>query len=168
MSKLAQLQPPDTFHLSSAAGWIELGNHLETNEELEKINASLRAHPDVLELRWMIYSHFEKWDGGLNIATAIIKQAPDRAFGWIHRAYSMRRTKRGGIEEAKKILEDAAGLFPQEWLIPYNLACYCAQLGQLDKAKDLLHASYELGDKKQIKLMALEDEDLEPLWKIYE
>ena len=76
----------------------------------------------------------------------------------------MSRTKKGGIEKAKKVLEDAVGLFPKEWLIPYNLACYCAQLGQLDKVKDLLHASYELGDKKQIKLMALDDEDLEPLW----
>jgi len=101
----------------------------------------------------------------LDIATAIVKQAPDRASGWIHRAYSLRRTKNGGIEKAKKMLEDAAGLFPKEWLIPYNLACYCAQLGQLDEATKLLQTAYALGDEKQIKLMALDDEDLEPLWK---
>ena len=135
MSKLAQIQPPDTFHLSSAAGRIELGNHLEANEELEKITASLRAHPDVLEMLWIIYSDFEKWDNCLDIVTAIVKQAPDRTFGWIHRAYSLRRTKNGGIEKAKKVLEEDAGLFPKEWLIPYNQACYCAQLGQLVETK---------------------------------
>ncbi len=38
-------------------------------------------------------------------------------------------------------------------------------LGQLDAAKEHLDKSYELGDAKQIKLMALDDEDLKPLWE---
>ena len=56
-----------------------------------------------------------------------------------------------------------AKLFPEDGMIQYNLACYCAQLGQLDAAKEYLDKSYELGDAKQIKLMALDDEDLKPL-----
>jgi hypothetical protein len=36
---------------------------------------------------------------------------------------------------------------------------------QLDAAKEHLDKSYELGDAKQIKLMALDDEDLKPLWE---
>ena len=51
-------------------------------------------------------------------------------------------------------------------MIQYNLACYCAQLGQLDAAQEHLDKSYELGDAKQIKLMALDDEDLKPLWDV--
>ena len=43
--------------------------------------------------------------------------------------------------------------------------CYCAQLGQLDAAQEHLGKSYELGDAQQIKLMALDDEDLKPLWE---
>jgi len=39
------LQHPDTFHLQAALGWLEVGNHLEANEELEKITSSLRTHP---------------------------------------------------------------------------------------------------------------------------
>jgi len=50
-------------------------------------------------------------------------------------------------------------------MIQYNLACYCAQLGQLDTAQEYLGKSYELGDAKQIKLIALDDEDLKPLWE---
>ena len=45
------LTPPDSFHLKAAEGWFELGNHLEANEELEKIAPKLRVHPDVLEIR---------------------------------------------------------------------------------------------------------------------
>ena len=41
---------------------------------------------------------------------------------------------------------------------------YCAQLGQLDAAQEHLGKSYELGNAQQIKLMALDDDDLKPLW----
>lgn len=41
-----------SFHLGAAQDWLELGNITEANEELEKIEASLRGHPDVLEVRW--------------------------------------------------------------------------------------------------------------------
>jgi tetratricopeptide (TPR) repeat protein len=69
-----------------------------------------------------------------------------------------------GTEKAKVVLDEAAKLFPTEWSIHYNLACYCAQLGQLDAAQEHLGKSYEIGDAKQINLMALDDEDLKPLW----
>jgi len=66
---------------------------------------------------------------------------------------------------AKPVLEEAAKLFPADSTIQYNLACYSAQLGQLDAAQEYLDKSYELGDAKQIKLMALDDDDLKPLWE---
>jgi hypothetical protein len=50
-------------------------------------------------------------------------------------------------------------------MIQYNLVCYNAKLGQLDAAQEHLHKSYELGDAKQIKLIALDEEDLKPLWE---
>ena len=64
------------------------------------------------------------------------------------------------------MLDEAAKLFPDDETIQYNLACYCAQLGQLDAAQEHLGKSYELGDAKQIKLIALDDEDLRPLWEV--
>ena len=68
-------------------------------------------------------------------------------------------------KKAKVVLDEAAKLFPDDDMIQYNLACYCAQLGQLDAAQEHLDKSYELGDAKQIKLMALDDDDLKPLWE---
>ena len=83
----------------------------------------------------------------------------------MHKAYSLRRANGGGTEKAKLLLDEAAKLFPTEWSIHYNLTCYCAQLSQLDAAQEHLGKSYELGDAKQIKLMALDDDDLKPLWE---
>ena len=165
MTKLAQLQHPDPMHLEAAAGWIQLGDYDSANDELEKIRAEWRAHPDVLDLRWLIYSHHEQWDACLDIASAIVKIASDRVWGWVHKAYALRRATGGGMEKAKPVLLEAAKLFPDDSMIQYNLACYCAQLGQLDAAQEYLDKSYELGNAKQIKLMALDDEDLKPLWE---
>ncbi len=60
------------------------------------------------------------------------------------------------------MLDEAAKLFSTEWSIHYNLACYCTQL---DAAKEHLGNSYEVGNAQQIKLMALDDDDLKPLWE---
>ncbi len=76
----------------------------------------------------------------------------------------IRGRKMGVGAKAKLLLDEAAKLFPGDSMIHYNLACYNAQLGQLDAAQEHLDKSYELGDAKQIKLMALDDEDLKPLW----
>jgi hypothetical protein len=34
---MKHLQPPNSHHLQAAIGWLELGNHKEANEELEKV-----------------------------------------------------------------------------------------------------------------------------------
>ncbi len=51
---LKNLPHPDNKHLEAAEGWLELGNYLEANEELENITPQLRAHPYVLEMRYKI------------------------------------------------------------------------------------------------------------------
>ena len=159
------LEPPESFHLSAAVGWLELGNHLEANEELEKITPQLRVHPDVLMVSWQIYAKGEQWAGAFEIARTLVEQVPDDSFGWIHQAYALRRMPGGGINQAWDALLPAADKFPKEALIPYNLSCYASQMGQLDQAKQWLQRAIDLGDPMQIKLMALSDPDLQPLWK---
>jgi hypothetical protein len=50
----------------------------------------------------------------------------------------------------------------------YNLACYECQLGRLEQAKGWLEKAFALGDAREMKLAALDDPDLEPLWKTIE
>ena len=140
-----------------------MGDHLEANKELERITAKLRAHPDVLELRWQIYAKAKKWDACLDIAKAITELAPDRSYGWIHLSYALLELKR--TTEAWENLLVASVRFPQEPTIAYNLACYACQLGRLSDGQGLLEKAFQLGDPKKLKLMALDDPDLEPLWK---
>lgn len=52
--------PKDAHLLKPAEGWLELGNPLEANNELEEITPELRGHLAVLILRYGIYAKAEK------------------------------------------------------------------------------------------------------------
>lgn len=155
------LEHPDDLHLEAAQGWLELGNHLEANEELDMISPEMRVHPDVLNLRWHVYSKARKWDACVDIASALIKLAPECPLGWIHRSFSLHNLKR--TQEAFDNLLPVAGEFPRVWTIPYNLACYCSQLGRLDEAQDWFKKAMEV-DEPSVKESALDDPDLKPFW----
>ena len=116
----------DQRHLTAAEGWLQLGLHLEAKAELEKIQPQLRSHPDVLELRWHIYAKEKKWDACIDIAATIIKRAPKRVDGWIHRSFALHELQR--TQEAFDQLLPAVDQFPKVWTIPYNLACYASML----------------------------------------
>jgi predicted Zn-dependent protease len=157
------LQPPDTLHLMAAQGWLELGNHLEANEELENIKAEYHAHPAVLAVRWQIYAKAKKWKEALVIASAIAEMLPDHALGWVHRSYCLHELKK--TEEPRDNLLRVVDKLPEDPFMCYNLACYECQLGRLEEAKGCLAKACEVGDSKKIKLMASEDPDLQPLWR---
>ena len=80
------LPAPDSQHLQAAQGWCELHAFAEADEEPDKIAASLRTHPKVLEVRWQIYANLEKWAGTLEIANSMVKMVPEWPDGWIFRA----------------------------------------------------------------------------------
>jgi predicted Zn-dependent protease len=159
------LEPPDSLHLEAAQGWLDLGNHIEANEELEKISPENHAHPKVLQVRWRIYAKAGKWDACLDIATALTRMTPDRRFGWLHRAMSLRRLNR--LAEAKDVLVSAIDKFEANATFPYYLACYCALLGQTTEAKGwitlaLANAKTDQ-ERERIKQRAQDDADLEPI-----
>ncbi len=157
------LEPPDTLHLQAAQGWLELGNYIEANEELEKITPELRAHPAVLAVRWEIYAKAKKWDACLDFASALVQMVPDHPLGWVHRSFCLHELER--TAEARDNLLRVVDKFPEHAVMRYNLACYECQLGRLEQAKNWLEKAFKLGDAKAMKLAGLDDPDLQPLWR---
>jgi len=152
----------DQRHLKAAEGWLGLGSALEANEELEQITPGMRAHPDVLCIRWEVYAKAKKWDMAAEVARGISVAVPDSPFGWIHWAYSLHELKR--TREAYDIVNSVVAKFPDEVMMRYNLACYACQMGNLKEAMAWLEMAIDLAGKKDIRMMALNDPDLEPLW----
>src|SRR5205823_5935967 len=94
------LGPPDSHFLSAALGWYELSNLPEAKAELDRIAPSMRGHPDVLEIRWLVHAQEKNWDEALCVARTLAEVAPERSSGWLHRAYALRRAKEGGLQAA--------------------------------------------------------------------
>jgi len=161
---MKELDQADSFHLSAAQGWIGLGDLVSANDELEEITPEFRVHPAVLFVRYEIYSNARKWDGAAEIANSLTKLLPENPAAWVDLAYATRRKAGGGMPQAKEILTEAKAKFPNEYLISFNLACYECQLGNLQAAKQRLKEAFELAGKRDIRLRALNDPDLEPLW----
>jgi tetratricopeptide (TPR) repeat protein len=155
----------DQRHLAAAQGWLGLGDWLAANEELEQITPDIRAHPAVVSLRYEVYAAGRKWDGAAEVARALVDALPERPEFWINLAYSTRRKPGGGIPQAKEILTEARVKFPKQHQIAFNLACYECQLGNLELAIRHLEEAIDLAGKRDIRQMALDDPDLEPLWK---
>lgn len=160
---LAQLSHQATRQLLAAEGWLDLGNPPEALTELEQIDPAERNHPFVLEHFWRVYGDWNKWDRAYEVAERIVAAHPELPAGWLNRAYAARRMKGGSLALARELLQPAAERFPKEPIIPFNLACYSAQLGVLSEARTWLDQSFRLGNAKVLRQMALDDPDLEPL-----
>ena len=157
----ANIEPPDLHHLNAAQGWLELENTTEAIEELKQISPELLTHPEVLTLTWQVFARERKWENCVELANCLVEKTPRNTQGWIHRSYALHELKR--TREALDTLLPALALFPKEWLIHYNLACYCCRLEQLDRARAFLQKAVKFGDAKEIKKMALADADLKEL-----
>ncbi len=100
------------------------------------------------------------WD----VARKLIIRAPDRASGWLNRAYALRRSPEGGLSKAWDALLPAAEKFPDEPTVFYNLSCYACQLEQMENARKWFKKALKKGNKEKLKRDALADADLKPLW----
>jgi tetratricopeptide (TPR) repeat protein len=161
---MLKLEPPDNFALSAALGWLELGNAGEALAELDHISPSNQPHPAVLETRFAVLAELKQWDEALVTANELVRVLPNKAGGWLHRAYALRRASGGGLPQAWDALLPAAEKFPKQFLIAFNLACYACQMQRLDDARHWLKRAAEIGTEAKTLEMALADVDLEPLW----
>jgi predicted Zn-dependent protease len=162
--RVQDLAAADIHRLNAALGWLGLNSPSDARAELDAIAPEHKSHPAVLEARWLLCAHEKTWRDALAVADSELAVSPDEAAGWLHRAYALRRVDGGGLAQAWDALLPAAGKFPAEPVIAYNLACYACQLNELDASRVWLKRAVEAGDKAAIKKMALDDDDLKPLW----
>lgn len=160
-TELDPIQPPDSFFVNAALGWLELGCPGEAERELAQLSPALSRHPAVLKLKWNVYAQLKNWSSARDTAQILTCLAPDDPQAWINLAnalYFVRETR-----QAYDTLTPMAGRFPSVWMIPYNIACYACQLGNLDEARDWLTKAYETGDREKVEAAFQNDPDLEPL-----
>jgi Flp pilus assembly protein TadD len=145
--------------LRYVAGYISLGLHTDAGAELDAIAPGDQDTLPVLGLRAHLCTETQDWSGAAALGATLCHRAPDDAGHWIQWAYAVRRHT--GIHAAREILLTSLARHPREPILPFNLACYEAQLGDLPAARaHLRNACALLPDCRE---MALADSDLEPL-----
>lgn len=146
--------------LERADGYIDLRMYARAHETLDTLpEAHQGCLPYQLHLLRLLMAE-ESWEAARRLALDVRTALPGESFVWIQLAYATRRART--LSEAEAILLEALDAFPEDALIPYNLSCYACRQQELVQARDYLKQA--IGLENSFRLMALEDEDLEPLW----
>ena len=148
-------------HLQAAVGYLELGMLGEANDEIENLAPELKTSSPVLGVRLEIYRAAEKWSLMEVVARELWKRHQDEPIYWNDLAWAILRTR--SVNDAKNLLLNAVERFPTDATTHYNLGCFACQLSDFAEAKTRVGKAIELDAK--FKMLALDDPDLEPLWK---
>jgi hypothetical protein len=124
------------------------------------MDPDVRHVPEVLAVRAGIYEVLEKWERMQTVAKKLTEFDPGNPAWPLKLAFATRSAE--SIEAARRVLVETWKRHGKEPMLLFNLACYECQLGNLAKAKEMLGVVFELDPGMRV--MALDDEDLKPLW----
>lgn len=156
------LTHPDLHHVKAAAGWLELGNFAEAMAELLLLSPEALQHPDVLPCRYDVAAHERNWEEGIKVASLLAEHHPDRPSSWLKLSTALHRAKR--TDAAFDTLLPQLDKFRGTWMIPFNLACYCAALGRFEEAKEFFKKAAVI-DGDAVSKAGVNEPDLKPLWE---
>jgi Flp pilus assembly protein TadD len=129
-------------------------------QAIEQIEPENKTRKEVLHAAVMAYQGGRRWKKGVASAADLVKAEPTNSTYWIILANAVSHV--GSVYEAETVLLKALMWHPRNSLILLKLACYASVTGRIEEAKVLLDHAINLD--KNVRRLALEDEDLQPLW----
>jgi Flp pilus assembly protein TadD len=144
----------------ASSGYRELGLLAEAAQALEEIEPGDRTRNEVFGARLDLYMASKQWEAAAAVGHYLVKVEPGKAGWWINYANSVRQADT--IEKAEAILMQARELIPHNPTVVLNLACYASASGRIEEARERLLEAIRLN--KGVQRLALDDEDLKPLW----
>lgn len=146
-------------HLQAAQGYFNLGMVDEASEELDAVGADSQKRPEVLQLRLLILMKRKLWDVAIDVARSLCRSLEDMPDPYLHLAFCLHELHR--TEEARQCLLQGPDTLQQVPTYYYNMACYEAQLGNVDKARTILEIAVKMNP--DYRECALRDPDLRAL-----
>ena len=147
--------------LQRADGFMDLKMYSRARETLEAIPEQAQDSLPFRLHRLRLAMEEQTWQDARRLAQALRNDLPGQPFLWIQFAYATRRCR--SLDEAKAILLEAVSAFPEDALVPSNLSWYDCRLGELAEARAYLQNA--ITREPSFRALAMEDEDLEPLWE---
>jgi predicted Zn-dependent protease len=146
--------------LQRADGFLDLKMWAQASRELAKVPGLHRDCTPYQELALRLAMEERQWLAAADAARLLQQRLPEEPAFWVQLAYTTRRAQ--DLPAAESILREALERFPHVAIIPYNLACYACQAGNLERAVGYLDQAFLLDDT--FRELARADEDLKPLW----
>ena len=129
-------------------------------EELEALPDELKEITVVLATWLEVYQRWQKWSEASSVVRCTYQKWNRRNRDWpVALAYAVRRSR--GLVFAQEVLVQAGEKFPDCATIHFNLACYAAQLGNLNEARLRLRRAIQLD--QEFAALAKTDPDLNPI-----
>jgi tetratricopeptide (TPR) repeat protein len=117
-----------------ATGYIGLGLLEQAEAELSAIPAADRERPDVLTAEAELAMAAKRWNDVVRLARRLAEVEPGDVQGWVWWAYALREMQQ--VREARSVLLQIETTHGDEHaVVPYNLACYCCLLGEIETAR---------------------------------
>ncbi|MBU0677357.1 MAG: hypothetical protein KJ626_04500 [Verrucomicrobia bacterium] len=147
--------------LQKADGYLDLHMPDHTRALLAEADNEWKQFAPFKQVELRLAIESGDWVLAAGLARDLRDKTPDEIAYWVQFAYALRRLK--SIEDARGVLLEAIEKFPEEPVIPFNLACYECQLGRLHEAFSYLQKAVTLNPRYLQR--ALRDHDLEPIWE---
>ena len=146
--------------LQAADGYLFLGMPKAALSELDSADRKHDRDSAVLRARIRVLLHLKRWKEASGLSVAGNEIFPDENEFVVQRAFALHQMKKGG--EAVQVLLNAPEWIRRTGILHYNLACYEAQLGDVDTARQCIRAAIEINSSFQKN--ARKDPDLQRLW----
>jgi len=144
------------WQLRAAYGYAELGMTRQSVAELNAIETTFQARPEVLQLRLHHLMHEKKWRRALIVSRKLCRVAPECGTGFLHAGFCLHEL--GKTAEAKRLLLKGPVTLLKEPIYYYNMGCYDALLGNVHDAKVHLQTSFKMD--ASFRELAKKDPDL--------
>ena len=118
--------------IQAADGYLDLKMLGDAEAELQEVPVGYRTELPYLFVVSRLCFDAQNWEKAAQIGALIQRQQPDQVGAWVNYAFAVRR--HSGIEDAEQILLEALERFPEEAIVPYNLACYASVQGAYESA----------------------------------
>ena len=150
--------------LRAAEGYFELGMYEEADAELEQINVRSRNLTWLLALKLRSYAAEANWTLMGTVAEKLTDNDPADVQWPIWWAYAAAKDQ--SVQDAQNILCRALTQHPNDPRLHYAMGCCESRLHHFSTARRHLARAIQLDSR--FKLVALNDEELQPLWRAIE
>jgi len=143
----------------AAQGYVELALYTEAREELAALSEAAMERVDVQEILLLCLMAESRWADALALTLRLCEMEPEEPGGFIHAAFCLHEL--GRTDEAVDVLSRGPAALRSKPVFYYNMGCYHACLGDMEKALKLLRQSFEMDGG--LRAVARKDPDLDVL-----